>query len=219
LEDREKAVQCKIVATHLTGAKQAAGDWAELGRASRYALLVAFFVRVLIFCPNSEIGLLHQAIYCFTQAIKADKKNLDAMWDRAYLLKLSGATGMVRLLSPFPLPFPPFLLSLLSVFAFLPCHTADFCAALYSFDRPSAPSFPSSNFALTTRTPSASSPPSSPPLRNTNKRQLSSSIPSHTTAPQSPSSPLKPSISSMATTIATSKRSPTSCSTSLSGRR
>ncbi|GAA5929194.1 hypothetical protein JCM10213_005007 [Rhodosporidiobolus nylandii] len=76
LEDKEKAVQCKIVATHLMGAKKAAGDWVELGRESR------------------DLGLLHQAIYCFTQAVKANKEDVDAMWDRAILLKLSGAMGM-----------------------------------------------------------------------------------------------------------------------------
>ncbi|GAA5902958.1 hypothetical protein JCM6882_009654 [Rhodosporidiobolus microsporus] len=76
LEDREKALQCKIVATHLMGAKRAAADWVELGRDSR------------------DLGLLHQAIYCFTQAVKANKEDVDAMWDRAILLKLSGATTM-----------------------------------------------------------------------------------------------------------------------------
>ncbi|GAA6054995.1 hypothetical protein JCM3770_000484 [Rhodotorula araucariae] len=75
LEDREKAVQCKIVGTHLLG-RQGASDWADLGRECR------------------DIGLLHQAIYCFTQAIKGDKEDVDAMWDRAILLKLSGAASM-----------------------------------------------------------------------------------------------------------------------------
>ncbi|GAA5855355.1 hypothetical protein JCM9279_001694 [Rhodotorula babjevae] len=75
LEDREKAVQCKIVATHLKGSEGAA-DWADNGRECR------------------DIGLLHQAIYCFTQAIKGNKEDVDAMWDRAILLKLSGATNM-----------------------------------------------------------------------------------------------------------------------------
>ncbi|GAA5826171.1 hypothetical protein JCM11251_007193 [Rhodosporidiobolus azoricus] len=89
LEDREKALQCKIVATHLMGAKKAAADWVELGRESR------------------DLGLLHQAIYCFTQAVKANKDDVDAMWDRAILLKLSGATTMairafVALLSLLP---------------------------------------------------------------------------------------------------------------------
>lgn len=76
--EKEKAIQCKIVATHLSGSKQAAGDWADLGTESR------------------DLGLLHQAIYCFTQAIKANKGDVNSMWDRAYLLKMSGASKMVR---------------------------------------------------------------------------------------------------------------------------
>lgn len=39
---------------------------------------------------------MQQAIYCFTQAIKADKEDVDTMWDRAVLLKLSDAKAMVR---------------------------------------------------------------------------------------------------------------------------
>ncbi|GAA5873300.1 hypothetical protein JCM3774_005935 [Rhodotorula dairenensis] len=74
--DQEKAVQCKIVATHLLGKDQAAAEWASLGRECR------------------QIGLMQQAIYCFTQAIKADKEDVDTMWDRAVLLKLSDAKTM-----------------------------------------------------------------------------------------------------------------------------
>ncbi|POY73527.1 hypothetical protein BMF94_3464 [Rhodotorula taiwanensis] len=74
--DQEKAVQCKIVATHLLGKDQAATEWASLGRECR------------------QIGLIQQAIYCFTQAIKADKEDVDTMWDRAVLLKLSDAKSM-----------------------------------------------------------------------------------------------------------------------------
>ncbi|GAA5845725.1 hypothetical protein JCM5353_001690 [Sporobolomyces roseus] len=74
--EKEKAIQCKIVASHLSGSKQAAGDWADLGTESR------------------DLGLLHQAIYCFTQAVKANKGDVNSMWDRAYLLKMSGATKM-----------------------------------------------------------------------------------------------------------------------------
>lgn len=39
---------------------------------------------------------MQQAIYCFTQAIKVDKEDVDTMWDRAVLLKLSDAKTMVR---------------------------------------------------------------------------------------------------------------------------
>ncbi|KWU45778.1 TPR-like protein [Rhodotorula sp. JG-1b] len=74
--DQERAVQCKIVATHLLGKDQAAAEWASLGRECR------------------QIGLMQQAIYCFTQAIKVDKEDVDTMWDRAVLLKLSDAKTM-----------------------------------------------------------------------------------------------------------------------------
>lgn len=50
----------------------------------------------LTFSLNRQIGLMQQAIYCFTQAIKADKEDVDTMWDRAVLLKLSDAKAMVR---------------------------------------------------------------------------------------------------------------------------
>ncbi|KAM0750023.1 TPR-like protein [Meredithblackwellia eburnea MCA 4105] len=71
----EKSVGFKIVAAHLEGGGVGqAGVWADLGAQSR------------------DIGLLQQAIYCFSQAIKNDKNDLDSMWDRAVLLKLSGST-------------------------------------------------------------------------------------------------------------------------------
>lgn len=40
---------------------------------------------------HSDVGLLQQSIYCFTQAVKRDKNDVDSMWDRAVLLKLSGS--------------------------------------------------------------------------------------------------------------------------------
>jgi general transcription factor 3C polypeptide 3 (transcription factor C subunit 4) len=73
---REKSIQCKIVATHLNSSSNSNlnQDWSDLGKESR------------------DLGLLHQAIYCFTQAVKHDKGDVNSMWDRAYLLKMSGAT-------------------------------------------------------------------------------------------------------------------------------
>lgn len=53
--------------------------------------------RNLIVRARRQIGLIQQAIYCFTQAIKADKEDVDTMWDRAVLLKLSDAKSMVSL--------------------------------------------------------------------------------------------------------------------------
>ncbi|KAK4052048.1 transcription factor TFIIIC subunit tfc4 [Microbotryomycetes sp. JL201] len=68
----EKALMFKIIAAHLLPLSQAAVDWADLGDQSK------------------ELGLLQQAIYCYTQAIKGDKEDLDSMWDRAMLLKVAG---------------------------------------------------------------------------------------------------------------------------------
>jgi len=51
--------------------------------------------RADLFIADRDIGLLQQAIYCFTQAIKGDKDDVDSMWDRAVLLKMSGSTGLV----------------------------------------------------------------------------------------------------------------------------
>ncbi|KAK4700486.1 general transcription factor 3C polypeptide 3 (transcription factor C subunit 4), partial [Phenoliferia sp. Uapishka_3] len=72
--DKEKSIMFRIVANHLGSEKQNASDWASLGTQSR------------------DIGLLQQAIYCFTQAIKGDKGDVDSMWDRAMLLQMSGST-------------------------------------------------------------------------------------------------------------------------------
>lgn len=76
--NRDKAVMFKIVATHLLPLKKAGPEWAGLGAQSR------------------DAGLLQQAIYCYNQAIKADKNDVDSMWDRAVLLKLSGSAKQVR---------------------------------------------------------------------------------------------------------------------------
>lgn len=38
----------------------------------------------------SELGLPQQAIYCYTQAIKGDRTDVESMFSRAYLLKAMG---------------------------------------------------------------------------------------------------------------------------------
>lgn len=43
-----------------------------------------------------DLGFIQQAIYCFQQALKADKSDVDAMWDRAILLKDVGQTKQVK---------------------------------------------------------------------------------------------------------------------------
>jgi general transcription factor 3C polypeptide 3 (transcription factor C subunit 4) len=39
---------------------------------------------------------IQQAIYCFRKILYIDPNDLDALWDRSYLLKLSGNLRHVR---------------------------------------------------------------------------------------------------------------------------
>ena len=68
--EEEKSIQCRIVGAHLTS--NASDEWKSLARRSR------------------ERGLLQQSIYCLQQAIKKNRYDIDAIWDRAVLLKDSG---------------------------------------------------------------------------------------------------------------------------------
>ncbi|WFC97699.1 hypothetical protein MYAM1_000418 [Malassezia yamatoensis] len=70
LGEEEKSIQCRIVGAHLTS--NANEEWKSLARRSR------------------ERGLLQQSIYCLQQAIKKNRFDLDAIWDRAMMLKDSG---------------------------------------------------------------------------------------------------------------------------------
>jgi general transcription factor 3C polypeptide 3 (transcription factor C subunit 4) len=78
LGEDEKAVQAKIVGAHLLPRKSKENEsgkgamWKELGSRSR------------------DLGLLQQAIYCYSQAIKVDKTDVEAIWDKASLLKETG---------------------------------------------------------------------------------------------------------------------------------
>ncbi|MBW0466168.1 hypothetical protein O181_005883 [Austropuccinia psidii MF-1] len=62
----EKSCQFRIIGAHLS--VKSAEIWKELGAESR------------------QHGLLSQAIYCYGEAIKAGKGEVEAMWDRSYLL-------------------------------------------------------------------------------------------------------------------------------------
>lgn len=53
--EKEKAIQCKIVASHLSGSKQAAGDWADLGTESRCAFS-SFQLSVRLVLKKVETG-------------------------------------------------------------------------------------------------------------------------------------------------------------------
>ncbi|KAL4400990.1 transcription factor TFIIIC complex protein [Malassezia pachydermatis] len=68
--EEEKSIQCRIVGAHLTS--NAADEWKSLARRSR------------------ERGLFQQSIYCLQQAIKKNRYDVDAIWDRAVMLKESG---------------------------------------------------------------------------------------------------------------------------------
>lgn len=63
--NHEKALQVSIIAAHLSG--RAPELWKELAVRSR------------------ELNLSNQAIYCYSQAVKADRKDVDTLWDRAAL--------------------------------------------------------------------------------------------------------------------------------------
>jgi general transcription factor 3C polypeptide 3 (transcription factor C subunit 4) len=83
----EKSVQLRIIAAHLT--PDAGEIWRDLAVQSR------------------ELGFLQQAIYCYGQAIKSDKTDVDAIWDRAALLQETGytrqaVTGYTALLAHHP---------------------------------------------------------------------------------------------------------------------
>ena len=66
----EKALQLDILAAHLP--PKSPEVWKDLGARSR------------------DRGLLQQAIYCYTQAFRADKNDIEAVWDRAILYTESG---------------------------------------------------------------------------------------------------------------------------------
>jgi len=70
LGEEEKSIQCRIVGAHLTS--NASEEWKSLARRSR------------------ERGLFQQSIYCLQQAIKKNRFDVDAIWDRAIMLKESG---------------------------------------------------------------------------------------------------------------------------------
>ncbi|SPO20909.1 related to transcription factor TFIIIC subunit [Ustilago trichophora] len=67
LGEEEKSIQCRIIGAHLqSGATQ---EWKSLAYRSIKQMLY------------------RQAIYCFQQAIKIDKSDVDSIWDRALLLR------------------------------------------------------------------------------------------------------------------------------------
>jgi len=64
--DFERSSQFRIIGAHLTA--KSSDIWKELASESR------------------QHGLLSQAIYCYSEAIKVSKNDVESMWDRSYLL-------------------------------------------------------------------------------------------------------------------------------------
>ncbi|KAJ1030979.1 hypothetical protein NDA18_002204 [Ustilago nuda] len=67
LGEEEKSIQCRIIGAHLQ--PRATQEWKSLAYRS------------------IKQNLYRQAIYCFQQAIKIDKTDIDSIWDRALLLR------------------------------------------------------------------------------------------------------------------------------------
>ncbi|SNX81647.1 related to transcription factor TFIIIC subunit [Melanopsichium pennsylvanicum] len=67
LGEEEKSIQCRIIGAHLQSG--ASHEWKSLAYRSITQMLY------------------RQAIYCFQQAIKIDKTDVDSIWDRALLLR------------------------------------------------------------------------------------------------------------------------------------
>ncbi|PWN47294.1 TPR-like protein, partial [Violaceomyces palustris] len=87
LGQREKALQFRIIGAHLT--PRASDEWKDLANQSR------------------ELGLYQQSIFCLQQAIKVDKDDIDAIWDRSIMLKDLGDSkaainGLVSILERQP---------------------------------------------------------------------------------------------------------------------
>lgn len=89
LGNHDKSLQLDILAAHLSG--KSPDLWKDLGTRSK------------------DVGLLQQAVYCFTQAIQstADREDVDALWDRSSLYVELGqnkraARGFTELLDLHP---------------------------------------------------------------------------------------------------------------------
>jgi hypothetical protein len=84
----EKALQLYLVAAHLTPHDGAL--WKRLGLLSKLVWFFNFFF--YNDCSNFSCiirirnhNAIHQAIYCFSKAIRCDHNDVDAIWDRSIL--------------------------------------------------------------------------------------------------------------------------------------
>ncbi|KAH9816754.1 hypothetical protein DFH28DRAFT_1081595 [Melampsora americana] len=124
LNDFEKSCQFRMIGAHLTAKSEHL--WKELGAESR------------------QHGLLSQAIYCFSEAIKVGKDDVEAMWDRSYLLyevgrprqALLGYLGILKLnpYNPDELPLKLFKAAFDHYQSTLPTPTEEFLQLGFGLD-------------------------------------------------------------------------------------
>lgn len=99
--EEKQALQLEIIAAHL-------GDpdvdvWRNLGQRSKYVLLCNLTARSASSYSNNntanclyrDMGYVQQACYCFRKVLSIDPYDMDALWDRSYLLKVSGDSRKV----------------------------------------------------------------------------------------------------------------------------
>lgn len=105
--DEEKALQCETIMAHL---RPDVETWKELGKKSRSVAsvppcLLHRSISLLTALAHSfsfyrDHGNMQQAIYCYRKAIAMNPTDIDAIWDRAYLLKETGDNKRVRPVVP-----------------------------------------------------------------------------------------------------------------------
>lgn len=89
----QEALQLDIVGAHLMEPEPEV--WRRLGRESRCVMLPAKTLHTDS-CLLRAMNHIQQAIYCFRKILTIDPTDLDALWDRSYLLKIAGDHRRVR---------------------------------------------------------------------------------------------------------------------------
>lgn len=128
LHEAEKALQFRVIAAHLQ--PKNVENWKDIASVSR------------------QHGLLSQAIYCYTQASRADRDDVDALWDRAFLHREMGnhrrsAATLKQILRI--LPHDPYIVRnlMLDYMAFgnlgEACQVGQSCLSFQRYDQPHGP--------------------------------------------------------------------------------
>ncbi len=155
LGEEEKSIQCRIVGAHLQPG--ATSEWKTLAYRS------------------ITQTLYRQAIYCFQQAIKIDKTDIDSIWDRALLLRDLGdhraaINGMLDILK-----LQPYDASVVRELVRLLVSTRDYDRGVEVLERwrkSSMEAYPVPNLdghldpALTGSAAAAAAPSTTPPVNN-----------------------------------------------------